>query len=64
MSKETLAKVEKLAENSRYWRRSTIINNIVTAVVDNADEKDIMRLVRYREHGGNKLKISVEASSL
>ena len=62
MSPATLDKVEKLAADVIYWERSTIIRNIVTAVVDNADEKDIMKLVRYWPHYGKKLKISVEDS--
>lgn len=63
MSPATLDKVEKLAAGARYWKRSTIINNIVTAVVDNADEKDILNLICYWPHGSVKLKISVEPSS-
>lgn len=64
MSPATLDKVERLADDSRYWKRSTIINNIVEAIVNNADVKDIMKLVRYWPHGSEKLKISVEASSM
>ena len=61
---ETLDKVEKLAADVVYWKRSTIISNIVTAVFDNADEEDIMKLVRYWPHFGKKLKISVEDSRM
>ena len=64
MSPATLEKVENLTIVSHYWKKSTVINNIVQAIVDNADEKDIMKLVRYWPHGSEKLKISVEASSM
>lgn len=64
MYPETLQKLNELALRKRYWTRSTIVNNIVTAIIDNADEKDIMELMQYWPHGSTKLKISVEASSL
>lgn len=64
MSPSTIEKVDKLAVSLFNWERSTIINNIVTAIVNNADENDIYDLVWYVPHGSQKLKISVEVSNL
>lgn len=43
----TLQKIDALASSTRYWKRNTIINGILTAVLDCANSCDIYDLVRY-----------------
>lgn len=43
----TLQKIDALASSTLYWKRNTIINGILTAVLDCADSNGIYDLVRY-----------------
>ena len=44
---ETIAKLEKFQKFHYYWKRNTIINGILTAVVDSFTDKEIYDMVRY-----------------
>lgn len=43
----TIEKIDQFCRNARYWKRNTVINGILTAVMDLASEKDIYNLIRY-----------------
>lgn len=57
---ETLDKIDAIASRGRYWKRNTIINGILTALLIEADERDINKLIRYWKHGKTGLKITIE----
>lgn len=44
---ETIAKLERFSELHYYWKRNTIINGILTAVVDTFTDKEIYDMIRY-----------------
>lgn len=44
---ETIAKLERISEQHYYWKRNTIINGILTAVVDTFTDEEIYDMVRY-----------------
>ena len=57
---ETLEKIDAIASRGRYWKRNTIINGILTALLIEANERDIYKLIRYWKHGHTGLKITIE----
>lgn len=46
----TLANIEKFASKHTYWKRNTVISNILDAVFDCFDEKSIYDMVRFTRH--------------
>ena len=44
---ETIAKLERILEHHYYWKRNTIINGILTAVVDTFTDEEIYDMIRY-----------------
>lgn len=44
---ETLKKIDAIGDGVRYWKRNTIINGILTAVVDAMDKKSLYNMMRY-----------------
>lgn len=57
---EALEKVDAIASRGRYWKRNTIINGILTALLIEADERDIYKLIKYWKHGSTGLRITIE----
>lgn len=57
---ETLEKIDAIASRGCYWKRNTIINGVLTALLIEADERDIYKLIKYWKHGHKGLKITVE----
>lgn len=55
----TLQKIDETIKNIRYYKRNTVINNVLTAVFFNADFTQIAKLIRYWRHGSTKLKIEI-----
>ena len=55
----TLQKIDEFAGRYYYYKRNTIINNVLTAIFFNASPKDIDKLLRFWIHRGNKLKIEI-----
>ena len=47
---ETLKRVDELALRTKYWRRNAIINRILTAIIDNCSDEDILLLLQYWRH--------------
>ena len=43
---DTLAKIDRFIADNRYWKRNTVINNILTAVLNDFDRKAIYDMVR------------------
>lgn len=44
---DTLAKIDKLAKEHYYWKRNSIINALLTAVVDTFDGGELYDMMRY-----------------
>lgn len=57
---EALEKIDAIASRGRYWKRNTIINGLLTALLIEADERDIYKLIRYWKHGSTGLRITIE----
>lgn len=53
---ETLKKVDALKARHYYWKRNTIINGLLTAIVDAMDDKSLYDMVRYSRHFNPKPK--------
>lgn len=49
LDKETLAKIDAFVSKHTYWKRNTVINMILWAVMNDFDERDIYDMVR-RNH--------------
>lgn len=57
---ETLDKIDKFVLRSYGYKRNTIINNILTAILFEADSKTINLLLRYWRHGSTRLSITIK----
>lgn len=44
---KTLEKIDTLQKTHWYWKRNTIINRLLTAVVDGMDSRTIYDMLRY-----------------
>lgn len=49
VDKETLAKIDAFVAKHTYWKRNTVINMILWAVMNDFDDRDIYDMVR-RNH--------------
>lgn len=54
-----LKRIEKFRSSRPYWKRNAVINNVLTAVLLNADDKTIYDLCQWWPHSGKKLDIKV-----
>lgn len=61
---ETLDKIDKFALRSYGYKRNTIINNILTAILFEADSRTIYLLLQYWRHGSTRLSITVKKQKL
>lgn len=59
----TLQKIDETVKQLRYYKRNSVINNVLTALFFNADSIQIAKLVRYWRHGSKKLKIEISEDS-
>ena len=57
---ETVEKIDMWLKRHKYWKRNTVINGILTAVVDNFDDRQIYDMVRYWRKGQNEVKAEFE----
>lgn len=57
---ETLEKIEKQVKRHYYWKRNTIINGILTAVMDNFSDQQVYDMIRYWRQGQNEVKAEFE----
>lgn len=53
---ETLRKVDAIHDKYDYWKRNTIINGLLSAVVDAMDDKALYDMVRYSRYFHDKPK--------
>ena len=53
VDKETLAKIDAFVQKHTYWKRNTVINMILWAVMNDFDDRDIYDMVR-RNHFRNQ----------
>lgn len=49
---ETLQKLDEFSKQHYYWKRNTVINGILTAVVDAMDKGTLYDMVRYNRISG------------
>lgn len=57
---ETLDKIEMLTRKHYYWKRNTVINGILTAVMDNFTDQQVYDMIRYWRKGQNEVKAEFE----
>jgi hypothetical protein len=57
---ETVTKIDMWLQRHKYWKRNTVINGILTAVVDNFDDRQIYDMVRYMRRAGYQTKAEFE----
>lgn len=57
---ETLEKIEALTKKHYYWKRNTVINRILTAVMDNFTGQQVYDMIRYWRQGHNEVKAEFE----
>lgn len=57
---ETVEKIDTWLQRHKYWKRNTVINGILTAVVDNFDDRQIYDMVRYWRQAGYQTKAEFE----
>lgn len=57
---ETLKAIDRFVVNRRYWKRNTVINQVLTAVFNNFEEKDIYDMVRYFPRGNDEVECKFE----
>lgn len=50
VSPHTLAKIDAFATKHYYWKRNTVISNVLDAVFECFDEKAIYDMVRYSHY--------------
>lgn len=43
----TLQKIDDFCEKHYYWKRNTVINSLLGAIVDAMDDKSLYDMVRY-----------------
>lgn len=44
---DTLQKIDELSKHHYYWKRNTIINAMLTSVINAFSESDIYNLIKY-----------------
>lgn len=57
---DAVTKVEDFVLKHYYWKKNTVINGILTSVLLNASEENLLRLVGWWKSGKIRLHISVE----
>lgn len=53
---ETLKAIDLFVANRRYWKRNTVINQVLTAVFTKFEESDIYDMVRYFPQGNYEIE--------
>ena len=57
---ETIAKINALSKHYGYWKKNTIIRNILKNVFYYTSDADLYQLMSYYPRKGQKLKITFE----
>lgn len=53
---EVLQYVEAFCKNHRYWKKTTVLNSILLAVVRNFPERDIYDMARWNLYSQNEIE--------
>lgn len=56
----TIEKIDRFSNGSRYWKRNTIINTILTEVLNQLSDGDLYKMMVHRYDRGKDLQISVQ----
>lgn len=56
LAPETLNAIDQFVAKRRYWKRNTVINQVLTAVFTKFDESDIYDMVRYWPIGNDPVE--------
>lgn len=59
----TLQKIDETVKTLPYYKRNSVINNVLTALFFNADSHTIAKLVRYWRHSRETLKIEISTEA-
>lgn len=57
---ETLRKIDLFLQKHEYWKRNSVINNILTAVFENFEDGDIYDMVRWWKRIPTKVNAKFE----
>ena len=57
---DTITKIDNFVENRTYWKRSTVINNILAAVLENFTPNEVYEMVRRYSWERNKVNAKFE----
>ena len=57
---ETLRKIDLFLQKHEYWKRNSVINNVLTAVFENFEDGDIYDMVRWWKRDQMKVTAKFE----
>ena len=57
---DTVEKIDQFVRNRRYWKRNTVVNAILTAVMNDFNESDVYDMVRRSFHSKEKVTCSYQ----
>lgn len=57
---ETIEKIDSFVRKRKYWKRNTVINNVLTAIFENFQEGDIYDMVRWWKRGNDEVNAKFE----
>lgn len=57
---KTLEAIDKFVAKRSYWKRNSVINQVLTAVFDNFTETEIYDMVRYWRNGNYTVESKFE----
>lgn len=52
---DTVEKIDQFVRNRRYWKRNTVVNAILTAVMNDFNEDSVYDMVRRSYHSREKV---------
>lgn len=66
LNPKTLEAIDKFVATRKYWKRNSVINQVLTAVFDNFTETEIYDMVRYwrRSDYTVEAKFEIKKSSI
>ena len=57
---DTIKKIDRFSNGSRYWKRNTIINTVLTEVFNQLSDGDLYKIMTHIYDRVNTLQISVQ----
>lgn len=61
---DTLRKIEEFSQKHTYWKRNAIINNVLTTLFQDFNEKQVYDMLRRQWYGKNQIKAEYEITNL